>query len=137
MTMSPQEVEQLVEDLYAATAVGDWDKTASMLTEDFFVTEAPGLPMEGIYRGQDALKQLFVKVMEMLDVAALDRVQTTTGGDFAITILTMRFADPELEPVDLCEMFRFRDGKVCEIKPYYFDPAPVIAAAGAKKIAQH
>jgi hypothetical protein len=29
-------------------------------------------------------------------------------------------------------MFRFRDGKCCEIKPFYFDPAPVLAAAKRK-----
>lgn len=135
MAMSPQEIELFVDDLYAATGSGDWDKVSTMLTDDFFVTEAAGLPMEGVYRGKDALKDLFVKVMGMLDVAALDRVQTTTGGDYAVTILTMRFADPALDPVDLCELFRFRDGKVCEIRPYYFDPAPVIAAARARQSA--
>lgn len=135
MAMSPRKIEQFVDDLYAATGSGDWKTVATMLTDDFFVTEAAGLPMAGIYRGKDALKELFVKVMGMLDVAALDRVQTTAGGDYAVTILTMRFADPALEPVDLCELFCFRDGKVCEIRPYYFDPAPVIAAARAKQAA--
>jgi hypothetical protein len=33
----------------------------------------------------------------------------------------------------VAEMFRFRDGKVCEIRPYYFDPAPVVAAVNAKR----
>ena len=71
--------------------------------------------------------------MGMVDVAGLDRIQTTVGGDYAITVVAFRFADPNLAPAELCELFRFRDGKVCEIKPYYFDPAPMIAAAEAKK----
>ncbi|MFA7587503.1 MAG: nuclear transport factor 2 family protein [Novosphingobium sp.] len=129
MSMTAQEMEQFVDDLYAATGAGDWDKAASMLTDDFFVTEADGLPMEGVLRGKDALKQLYIKVMGLLEVSALDRVQTTVGGDYAVTILTMRFADPSLAPAELCELFRFRDGKCCEIKPYYFDPAVVVAAA--------
>jgi ketosteroid isomerase-like protein len=133
MSMSPQEMEQFVDDLYAATGAGDWDKAASMLTDDFFVTEADGLPFAGVYRGKNALRELFVKVMSMVDVAALDRVQTTVGGDFAVTILSFRFADPSLAPAELCELFRFRDGKCCEIKPYYFDPATMIAAVAAKQ----
>jgi hypothetical protein len=132
MVMTPQEIEQFVDDLYTATGTGDWDRAASMLTDDFFVSEAETLPMAGIYRGRNALRDLYVKVMGMLDVAALDRTQTTVGGDYAVTILTMRFADPALAPAQLCELFRFRDGKCCEIQPFYFDPAPVIAAAKAK-----
>lgn len=132
MTMTAQEVEQFVDDLYNATGTGDWEKAASMLTDDFFVSEADGLPMAGVYRGKNALKDLYIKVMGLLDVSALDRTQTTVGGDYAVTILTMRFADPALEPAVLCELFRFRDGKCCEIKPYYYDPAPLVAAAAAK-----
>ena len=132
MPMTPQQMERLVDDLYAATGRGDWDAAAAMLTEDFVVTEADGLPMAGAYRGRQALKELFLKVMGMLDVAALDRVAMTCGGDHVIVIITMRFADPALAPAELCEALRFRDGKVCEIKPFYFDPAPVLAACAAK-----
>ena len=132
MAMTPQEIEQFVDDLYAATGVADWDTAAAMLTDDFVVTEAPGLPMAGEYRGKNALRDLYIDVMGMLDVAGLDRIQTTVGGDYAVTILEMRFADEALAPAQLCELFRFRDGKCCEIRPYYFDPEPVRAAAAAK-----
>lgn len=132
MAMTHEDMIAFVDQLYAATGVGDWDKAAAMLTDDFFVTEAEGLPMAGVYRGKYALRDLFIKVMGMLDVAALDRVQTTAGGDYAVTVLTMRFADPAIPPAELCELFRFRDGKCCEIKPYYFDPQAIVAAARAK-----
>lgn len=132
MAMTHEDMIAFVEELYAATGVGDWEKAAAMLTDDFFITEAEGLPMAGVYRGKYALRDLFIKVMGMLDVAALDRVQTTAGGDCAVTVLTMRFADPATPPAELCELFRFRDGKCCEIKPYYFDPQAIAAAARAK-----
>ena len=130
--MTHEEMIAFVDELYTATGAGDWDKAADMLTDDFFVSEADGLPMAGIYRGRHALRDLFVKVMGMLDVAALERRQTTAGGDYAVTILTMRFADPAIPPAELCELFRFRDGKCCEIKPYYFDPQALVRAASAK-----
>jgi ketosteroid isomerase-like protein len=133
MAMTDQQTAQYVNDLYAATGAGDWDKAASMLTDDFFVTEADMLPMGGVYHGPNALRELFVKVMGMMDVAALDHVQTTVGGDYAVSIMSFRFADPALAPAHLCELFRFRDGKVCEIRPYYYDPQTVIAACAAKQ----
>lgn len=132
MAMTHQQIVRFVDDLYAATGRGDFDTAAEMLTDDCFITEAAGLPMAGVYRGRHALRDLYIKVMDMLDVAALDRIETTAGGDYAVTVLTMRFADPALDPAHLCELFRFRDGKCCEIRPYYFDPAPLIAACAAK-----
>ena len=133
MAMTDQQIVQFVDDLYAATGSGDWDRAASMLTDDFFVTEADGLPMAGVYRGRNALRDLFVKVMGMMDVAALDREQTTVGGDYAVCILSFRFADPALAPAHLCELFRFRDDKLCEIRPYYFDIQTIVAACEAKR----
>lgn len=130
--MTPEQKIQLVDDLYAATGVGDWDSVAAMLTDDFFVTEADGLPMAGVYRGKNALRDLFTMVMGMMDVAGLDRVETTAGNDHAVTLLSFRFVDPALAPAELCELFRFRDGKVCEIRPYYFDPQTIVAACDAK-----
>jgi ketosteroid isomerase-like protein len=132
MTLSHEQILQLVDDLYAATGAGDFDKAEEYLTDDFFITEADTLPFAGIYKGKTALRDLFTKVMGMMDVSRLNRVQTTSGGDFAVTILSFEFVNPELESAHLCELFRFRDGKICEIRPYYFDAAPIIAACHAK-----
>ncbi|MCT2401725.1 nuclear transport factor 2 family protein [Novosphingobium sp. HK4-1] len=132
--MSPEEIVAFVDRLYAATGAGDWEASAAMLTDDFVAYEANGLPMAGAYRGKNGLKALYEKVMGMVDVVALDRSDLTVGEDCAIAALTMRFADPALAPAELCELFRFRDGKCCEIKPFYFDPAPFLAACEAKKV---
>ena len=131
MSLSGDEMRKIVDDLYAATGIGDWEAAEAMLTDDFFITEADGLPMSGTYRGKSALRDLFTAVMGMMDVTGLDRIETTTGKDHAVTILSFQFADPALAPGELCEVFRFRDGKVCEIKPYYFDPGTMVAACHA------
>lgn len=131
--MTPDEMIHFVDRLYEATGSGDWQAASEMLTDDFVVQEADALPMAGSYRGADGLRALFTKVMSMCDVVALDRVETTAGKDHAVTILSFRFADPSLAPAELCEVFRFRGDKCCEIKPYYFDPAPFWAAVEAKK----
>ena len=132
MSMSPQEIAAFVERLYAITGAGDWDGASAMLTDDFVAHEADGLPMAGAYTGKHGLRDLFQRVMGLVDVVGLERTDLLVGEDCAIAVLTMRFADPALKPAELCEMFRFRDGKCCEIKPYYFDPGPFIAACNAK-----
>lgn len=131
--MTHDEKIAFIDELYAATGSGDWDKAASMLTDDFVVTEADGLPMEGKYHGKHALKELYLKVFSMMDAVGFDRVVTTTGGDYAVSILSILMADDSIPPSEVCEVFRFRDGKVCQIKPYYYDPAPVHAAYAAKQ----
>jgi hypothetical protein len=132
MTMTPDEMIAYVDRMYAASGIGDWDAVAQMITDDFVIYEPDSLPMAGTYHGIEGFQNLFSKVMGMCDVAALDYVETTAGKDYAITILSFRFADPSLAPAELCERFRFRDGKCCEIKPYYFDPAVFWAAVNAK-----
>jgi ketosteroid isomerase-like protein len=133
MSTSHAQKQAVIEALYAATGVGDFDEAEKYLTEDFFVTEAEALPYAGVYTGKGALRELYTKVMGMMDVAGLEiTAHCTTDGDYACTLLQFTFADPKLAAAPLAEMYRFRDGKVCEIKPYYFDPAPIIAACKAK-----
>ena len=133
--MTHEEISALLDKLYTAASVGDFDLAETMLTDDVVITEADTLPMAGVYRGKTALRELFTNVMGMMDVAGLERGPTMAAADQAVAIVRFLFSDPNLAPAELCEWFRFRDGKVCEIKPYYFDPAPIVAACQAKATA--
>jgi hypothetical protein len=133
--MTHEEIAAAVDRLYEVSGAGDWETAATLITEDFVALEAESLPFAGEYRGIEGYKQLFTTVMGMVDVAGLDRHAMTVGDDCAVVILSMRFADPSLAPAEICETFRFRDGKCCEIKPYYYDPAAFVAASEAKKAA--
>ncbi|MEM1189436.1 MAG: nuclear transport factor 2 family protein [Pseudomonadota bacterium] len=129
--MTNEEMLAMVEKLYAAAGQGDFDAAEEMLTDDLVIREAAGLPFEGTFTGRTALRELSAKVFGMMEIASLERVATTVGGDHAVAIAAFHFADPQLKPAELCEMFRFRDGKVCEIKPYYFEPQTVVDACEA------
>ena len=123
----------LTEQLYALSGAGDWDGVRAMVTEDFFITEAPGLPFGGEYRGPDALRDLYGKVMGMMAVTGLDLTEMTVGGDWVIALVEMQAEDADgTFSIPLAEAIRFRDGKAAEIKPYYFDPALVHRAVAAK-----
>ncbi|RVU05751.1 nuclear transport factor 2 family protein [Novosphingobium umbonatum] len=130
--MTPDEIRNFVDEFYAMTANGDWEAVDRCITDDFFVSEAAGLPMEGIYPGRAGLCELYAKVIGSLDVAAIEREETMVGHDMGVVKLSLRFADPAVRPAEILELFLFRDGKLAEIKPYYFDPNPVVAAAASK-----
>ena len=126
--MTDDEKLAFVQQLYATTGAGDFDTAETMLTDDFFIIEAEGLPMAGEYRGKKALRDLYSHVFGTLKVADLEPEGMTVGGDYVINVISFRFEDPRLAPAQLAELFRFRDGKVCEIRPYYFDPRPIVDA---------
>jgi ketosteroid isomerase-like protein len=124
---------KFVQDLFAATGGGDWKAAESMLSTDFLVTEADTLPFGGIYRGPGALRELFEIVIASAGVVGLDIHEITAGGDRVVALLDLLLEGTPPVRVPLAETFRFRDGKVCEIRPYYYDPTPIVSAVAARK----
>jgi ketosteroid isomerase-like protein len=122
-----------VQALFAATGSGDWAKAETLLTDDLVITEADNNPFRGVYRGRRALHDLFAKVMSEVSVSKLDIKQITAGGDLVIAVVELTLAGPPERVAPLLEMFRLRDGKVCEIKPHYFDPTPLADAIAGKR----
>ena len=126
--MTDDEKLAIVAELYASTGAGDFDTAESLLTDDFFIIEAEGLPMAGEYRGKTALRGLYAHVFGTLKVADLEPEGMSVGGDYVVSLISFRFENPDLASAQLAEVFRFRGDKVCEIRPYYFDPKPIVDA---------
>ncbi len=126
--MTDDEKLAIVNTLYASTGAGDFDTAESLLTDDFFIIEAEGLPMAGEYRGKTALRGLYAHVFGTLKVADLEPEGMSVGGDYVVNLISFRFENPDLASAQLAEVFRFRGDKVCEIRPYYFDPKPIVDA---------
>ena len=126
--MTDDEKLAIVAELYASTGAGDFDTAERLLTDDFFIIEADGLPMSGEYRGKTALRGLYAHVFGTLKVADLEPEGMSVGGDYVVNLISFRFENPDLASAQLAEVFRFRGDKVCEIRPYYFDPKPIVDA---------
>jgi ketosteroid isomerase-like protein len=126
--MTDDEKLAIVAELYASTGAGDFDTAESLLTDDFFIIEAEGLPMAGEYRGKTALRGLYAHVFGTLKVADLEPEGMSVGGDYVVNLISFRFENTDLASAQLAEVFRFRGDKVCEIRPYYFDPKPIVDA---------
>ena len=126
--MTDDEKLAIVAELYVSTGAGDFDTAERLLTDDFFIIEADGLPMAGEYRGKTALRGLYAHVFGTLKVADLEPEGMSVGGDYVVNLISFLFENPDLASAQLAEVFRFRGDKVCEIRPYYFDPKPIVDA---------
>ena len=125
------DLSAIVDELYEASAAGDFDKVEAYLTDDFLVEEASSLPFAGKYTGKSALRELFPVMMETLGVTGLNRECVMVGERSVSAVVTLNVG--EEEPIEMLEVFHFKGDKVCEIRPYYFDINKVNAAVKAAK----
>ena len=125
------ELSEIVDAIYGAAATGDFDTIETYVADDFRVEMSPALPFAGLYQGKGALRELFPAVMGALGVTNIDRSEYMVSSDSVSYKATMSVAAPDVDPLEMLEVFHFRDGKVCEIRAYYFDPQHVASACEA------
>jgi hypothetical protein len=91
------------------------------------------MPFAGTYRGKGAFRELIPIVVGTVGVTSMKYVATTVGDDYAVEIVEFTLARDTGSPFQVAEVIRFRQNQICEIRPFYFDPAPMIAAAARRK----
>jgi hypothetical protein len=131
--MTSEEQHQLVDDHYSLNAAGNFVAARGPLTDDFFITIPPRMPFSGVYIGKDAFRELAPTVIEAVAVADMKFVATTVGDGCAVEIVEFTLAGYDGPPVQVAELIQFRDDKICEICPFYFDAAPMLGATTRRR----
>lgn len=114
-----------------ALRAGDFATLATLLHPDFRVREASGLPYAGIFHGAEGWRQLSRIVVKTWDGFRFDVIEHhgspagTMIVRFAISGRSRRTGRPFETTV--LELWRFRDGLLAEIVPYYWDTAELAA----------
>ncbi len=129
--MTPEEQLALVRRHYALNTAGDHAAARELLTEDFSISIPAYMPFGGEYRGQDAFRTLIPLVAETVGLASVKYLATTVGDDHVVELVEFSLADGST--VEATEVVRFRGDRICEIRPYYFDPRPMIAVAARRE----
>jgi acetyl esterase len=114
--------------LYQLALSGDFAAAEALLTEDFAIHEATALPFAGTYRGRGALRQLLETVGGLLTLKDVRFHGFLENGDVVVVMVDLvadRHGEDEVLP--LMERLRFRGELICELQPFYFDPARVTA----------
>lgn len=128
--MTDEEQLELVKKFYALSAARD-PAAEELLTDDFVTTIPSAMPFGGVFRGKQAFQELIPLVADSVAVTNLKFVATTVGGGYAVEIAEFTL-DGGTGPVQVAEVIQFREDQICEIRPFYPDPAPWIAA-GARR----
>jgi len=114
---------EIVQAMFDAMAAGDFELMKSYLHPEVIVNEAECLPYSGIYQGPDAYIALVHKVVGTWDDLQLSVDAMAESGDLVMVV--SEFAGKNKAGVafkmPMTEVFHFTDGKISEVRPYYFD----------------
>jgi len=109
---------------YERLFAGDFDGFCADFDENIQLFEPDALPYSGAYRGVEGAKKMIQAAMGTSEDFSFSVEQIAAAGDLVFIYVHMSgrakktgrtFSYP------LVEMWRFRDGKVVEFRPFYWD----------------
>jgi hypothetical protein len=114
----------IVAAFFAAAAANDEAGMAAILDPGIVVTEAESLPFGGRHVGLAAFQALVRRVFLLWHDTRVDVEQLIGDGEYVVVLATMH-ARSKADGAALCmpivEVWRLEDGRVKEIRPFYFD----------------
>ena len=132
--MSNINYQKFFEDFMTANAKGDRATLEAMVHPDFTLEEAAGLPYAGVYRGVDGMFGLMKALDETWSKFRLKVLEFPCSDENAMVVRlavwgTLRKTGNDFSTTAM-ELWRFKDGKLIEIVPYYLDTHMLAKANG-------
>jgi ketosteroid isomerase-like protein len=115
---------QALEHAYRVMLSGDMSALFALLAPDVQFHEAPSLPYGVSLTGSEAAKQGVAGMFSAWSELHIEIEELVAGGDLVIAYIQMRAvsrASGEVYEGPVAEVFRFRDGKIVEWRPIYWD----------------
>lgn len=105
-------------------AEGKLDLVLECVADDFKVIEAANLPYGGIYKGREGFAEMARNLTATWQNFSFE-INDMFGSDDYVGMLETLKGTVDGRPFEMpvLETWRFRDGKVIEIIPYYHDTA--------------
>ncbi|TKT55420.1 DUF1203 domain-containing protein [Rhizobiaceae bacterium LC148] len=113
-----------VEMAFLASEEKDIRQLAEAFAEDVIVREPASLPYRGNWRGLDGIAALFAKMGEVWSDMKVDGLLVTGSSEEIhlscnLTMVSRATGRTVIQP--FCERLRFRDGRLIEGIPFYYD----------------
>jgi uncharacterized protein len=122
---------QAIVDALAKVQAGDFDALWRLYDPEVSFHEASCLPYGGSHHGIDAVKDAYGRLCECYSAMHCIMEAILASRDIVIAYQTITFTAKETGKsgtLQVCELFRFRDGKVIEWRAHYFDACLVAKA---------
>lgn len=117
---------EIIKSAYAAGLAGDFDTFFKDLSEDCIFYEADSLPYGGEYRGVEAIKRGTQLMFGAWDNFNFEITDYCAGGDLvtvSVRISGVGRKTGKSFSMPIIEAWRLKDGKIIEIRPFYYDTA--------------
>ncbi|KHK90285.1 nuclear transport factor 2 family protein [Novosphingobium malaysiense] len=122
----------VVKRFYEYLKRGDRDGAyANTMADDCVLHEAPALPYGGIFEGRERMKEALAGVLSNFDEFEVEIYNYLAGGDEVVVHLGIKGVGRiSRQPfaTDIMELWRIRNGKAVEMRPFLYDAQSIIAA---------
>lgn len=114
--------------------VANFDTLAPYFARDVVLHQAEALPYGGIWRGHDGMEQFFVAMAETWQAFEMVDQQFLSTSGIAVVLTQVharaRATGQELD-FAILQTIRVVDGRISEVRPFYWDTAAIAAACAA------
>ena len=116
--------KQLLESLYERLLGGDLPGFLAGVDDDVVTHQSPLLPYGGVYKGKQALQSLLTeRIFQLIDGSRIKMVAPLMAGDDRVIASFTVPARRTGELLNLLEQATVNNGKVVELRVFYFDPS--------------
>ncbi len=125
--MSDSSPKSVVEEVYRLFQAGESHAVAALMADDVFFREPPGHPKEGQWTGPDdtiAAAEEVQEVLRFVDVEIPDIVASDNQA-IAHVVMTLEGLDGVTYQSEILEQWRVKDGKIIEVRPFYWNPGEI------------
>ena len=119
----------IIRKLYETTKEGDIDYAKSVLHPEVVLYENESLPYRGVHRGLQGFLKVVEIAMGTWKDLQIEPKQFLDAGEYVIVMVRLIWTNQKTgEPTetDLAEFWKFEDGKIIEILPFYWDTAAML-----------
>ena len=115
---------QMLETMYACMLSGDLAGVLEGVSDDVITHQSPVLPYGGVYHGKQALASLLAEtIFPLIDGAMIKMTAPLMAADDRVIASFTVPARRTGKDLVLLEQSTLRNGKVVELRVYYFDPS--------------
>jgi ketosteroid isomerase-like protein len=114
-----------------------FDEIAACLDPEVELHQAPGLPFTGVWRGPEGMERFIAVMGELWQSMEFLEQRQLVDGDTVVATNRVRFvsrATGRAVVTSIMQLVTIRDGRIREIRPYYWDPAAISEACGGRVV---